>query len=816
MNNYLLDRLGAVLASATVNGIDYVEVSPSQTTLKVHFLNSVALSGNLTTAKITGGETISEVKVPNLTAANWSLLNGRPLLTFSVTSPGDFSIYTLTVTNSGLDPYFAESRFSFKANCPSDLDCKPPETECPVDDPDLPLIDYLAKDFLSFRQALMDFSAQRYPDWKERSEADFGMMFLEALSGLADDLSYYQDRIAQESMIETATERRSVVRLARLVDYEPKPAVAAHALLQLDVKNATTSIPGGLGFTATTAEGYKLYFETGNGLLDPKSGKLAKESFSVNAKWNRGKLVPYIWDKSQACLLAGSTEMWIEGHGHSLGTGVELLIDTPAFSSADAPVRETITLTNAVEETDPVFLTAGNPTPVTHLTWATPLVFDHALFWTPDEAKDHNNQPHRTILAGNLVPSTHGQTQVEHFATATAAGKLPLGAPKGTTLAVVRTGPNDSPEAPTPLYLHTLSQSPLAWLLRSDTAGTQTMPHPEIVLEQLGKGTLPEWSWLRSLLNAELFQNAFAIDPAKYVKITDNSDGSASYEYDGDEGDTIRFGDGVFGEMPDQGAIFKVTFRVGGTAAGNVARDSILGLSTAALALADSVTNPFAATDGADPETDAAVRRDAPQAFRASQFRAVRREDYEKAAETLPWVQRAGTRFRWTGSWLTVFTSADPKDAQEIPITRHLELVNLLNRYRMAGYESYAPAPKYVSLDFRITVCACNDAYRGDTHEALLRTLSSRRFVDGTVGFFHPDNLTFGQPLERSVLEAAIEGSYGVCGVLSIQYRRRGFTSDFVEMPQTVFVGSFEILQVNNDPSKPEQGSLKIYVEGGK
>jgi hypothetical protein len=40
-------------------------------------------------------------------------------------------------------------------------------------DGDLPPIDYLAKDFDSFRRALSDFSVLRYPAWQERSEADF-------------------------------------------------------------------------------------------------------------------------------------------------------------------------------------------------------------------------------------------------------------------------------------------------------------------------------------------------------------------------------------------------------------------------------------------------------------------------------------------------------------------------------------------------------------------------------------------------------------------------------------------------------------------
>ena len=43
----------------------------------------------------------------------------------------------------------------------------------------------------------------------------------------------------------------------------------------------------------------------------------------------------------------------------------------------------------------------------------------------------------------------------------------------------------------------------------------------------------------------------------------------------------------------------------------------------------------------------------APEAFRAVTYRAVRPEDYAEAAERLPWVQRAGATFRWTGSWLT-------------------------------------------------------------------------------------------------------------------------------------------------------------------
>src|SRR5262249_12609893 len=155
----------------------------------------------------------------------------------------------------------------------------------------------------------------------------------------------------------------------------------------------------------------------------------------------------------------------------------------------------------------------------------------------------------------------------------------------------------------------------------------------------------------------------------------------------------------------------------------------------------------------ADAEPDETVRRLAPQAFRAQRLYDVRPGDYQATAETLPWVLRAGTVFRWTGSWLTVFTTPDPKGTELVSLDEHIELIDLLNRYRLAGYESYVPAPVYVGIDLTITVCANPDAFRGDVEAALLSALSTSKFPDGTTGFFYFDRFTFGTPLERSALE---------------------------------------------------------------
>jgi hypothetical protein len=794
------DRLSKLLApgNTTLNGIDFVEIATSaQTTLRVHFLNAVALEGTLTAIPtITGGETIPTVTVDPISASNWSLdAESRPLLTLDVPAPGDFSFYTMSLASPALDPYYSQVQFTFKALCPSDLDCAPPAPPCPPLTGTPPPITYLAKDFLSFRKALSDFSALLYPAWQERSEADFGVMFMEALCSLADDLSYTQDRIATEASIDTATQRRSLVRLARLVDYEPRPATASAVLLQFDVTGGP--IPSGLLVSASGPDGTAIEFETGTGLIDPTTFQLNTSTYAVSPSWNRclngsPNILPYWWDDSQRCLEVGATEMWVQGQGFGFYAGQQFLIDTAALNPVDPPIREIVVLQSVMEQTDPLF-----GIEVTQLVFESPITSNHDLT--------------RTLLAGNLVPATQGRRYVESFAI----DQAPPGAQM--PLAIQRTGPNASQQ-----YLYSLANTPLAWLLQNDPAPA---PFPEIiVVQQPQEQALPplNWMWRSTLMEAQEFEQSYTIDPMNYTRTTRNSDGSVSYDYLNDNGATIRFGDDVFGGIPQSGSVFAVTYRIGGGSAGNVSADTITNVvptgagASPGSGLVVTVTNPFAATGGQDEETNEQIVRRAPQAFRAVQYRAVTPGDFEAAAETLPWVLRAGTEFRWTGSWLTVFTTADPQGTDNVTVDEEVQLVNLLNRYRMAGYESYAPAPDYVSIDLIVTVCACSSAFQGDVESAVFLALSDKVNPDGSTGFFYFDNFTFGTPLERSALEAAIQGAYGVAGVVSIQYRERSVTPGWADLPDPLVFGANQILRVDNDPNYPERGTLQVIVEGGK
>ena len=81
--------------------------------------------------------------------------------------------------------------------------------------------------------------------------------------------------------------------------------------------------------------------------------------------------------------------------------------------------------------------------------------------------------------------------------------------------------------------------------------------------------------------------------------------------------------------------------------------------------------------------------------------------------------------------------------------------------------------------------------------------------------FFAADHFTFGTPLERSRLEAAIQGVPGVRAVEDIQFRRRGMF-DWTALPIGAYVpGANEVIRVENDRLHPDRGSVQLVPEGG-
>ena len=96
-----------------------------------------------------------------------------------------------------------------------------------------PWIDYTNKDYESLVVAMKALARERLPAWTDHSPNDLGILLLELFAYMGDIILYYQDRIANESFLPTARERRSILYLLRLIGYKLLPATSASADLTL-------------------------------------------------------------------------------------------------------------------------------------------------------------------------------------------------------------------------------------------------------------------------------------------------------------------------------------------------------------------------------------------------------------------------------------------------------------------------------------------------------------------------------------------------------------------------------------------------------
>lgn len=814
------DRLEQMLAPAQtrVTGIDFVEVQAGQTVLDVYFLRDPAtvlpsLVNNVAADRIriyspSGGERMAVARV---TQVAWPAPapGGRRFLRVTVAEPGDFSLYRLAIDDARIDRYYNDREFSFKVHCPTDVDCAATEPACPPDAPAPLAPDYLARDFWSFRGALLDFASQRFPQWEERLEADAGVMLAEAFSALGDDLAYYQDRIARESHLETATQRRSVRRHGRLVDYELHDGLAASAWLEITAApGAGLAVPAGTAVEARDDAGRVTAFEVGRSIDEMLDGV----TFPVVAA--RNTITAHVWDEDDTCLPCGATEIYVAGNVAAL----LVLDDTPAgrapgrwvflrASPTTAGLPERRLLVRLVEVTD----VEPDGTPMRDRVRNLAIT---RVRWEEEQALPWEMELTTLTLRGNAVPAVAGRMASSDFTIGTVGGSP-------DPVAVEREGANGSIA-----YLFTLPDPDALSLCRRGADPRTAVP--ELRLDEPLGLALREWTWRRSLLGefgaaagtaaALPFETHYTLEDGTWMTTARFDRGGAVIEhvdYKRGSGATIRFGDGSFGRMPAPGSRFTARYRVGNGTAFNVAPDSLLWCMHPAVV---AVTNPLAATGGAEPETPADARQLAPEAFRAVAYRAVRPEDYAEAAERVEWVQRAGAAFRWTGSWLSAFVTPDPEDSFTLAADRRVELERWLDRFRQAGRETHVPDPVYANLDLEVTARIEASAYRGEVRESVMQALFGSGGTCGgraTDGFFSPDNFSFGSSLERSALEAAIQRVPGVCAVERVRVRRRGWT-EWADLAALAFpVAPHEIIRVQNDPRFPERGSLRLVLTGG-
>ncbi len=131
----------------------------------------------------------------------------------------------------------------------------------------VPAVDYTNKDYASLRQAMLDLARYRLPEWTDQTPADLGVLMIDLFAYMGDIVLYYQDRIASESFLTTAAERRSVLLLLRLIGYELQAPIASNAELSLTFNapgngaSSSVTIPQGAQFATDSSAGPVQTFE---------------------------------------------------------------------------------------------------------------------------------------------------------------------------------------------------------------------------------------------------------------------------------------------------------------------------------------------------------------------------------------------------------------------------------------------------------------------------------------------------------------------------------------------------------------------------
>jgi hypothetical protein len=136
----------------------------------------------------------------------------------------------------------------------------------------VPQVDYTSKDYAAIREDMIGRISDFLPEWTSRDPADFGIVLIELFAYMGDILNYYIDRSANEAFMTTASQRDSVLYLARLLGYNPTTVVASTVTLTFSNPTASAiTVPAGtqIATSASTTGGTQVIFETNTAVTVP-------------------------------------------------------------------------------------------------------------------------------------------------------------------------------------------------------------------------------------------------------------------------------------------------------------------------------------------------------------------------------------------------------------------------------------------------------------------------------------------------------------------------------------------------------------------
>jgi len=109
--------------------------------------------------------------------------------------------------------------------------------------------DFKSYDFDNLRRTMVGYLRQNYPeDFNDYIESSEYLALIDLIAFLGQNIAFRVDLNARENYIELAERRESVLRLARLLSYNPKRNRAANGFLKIDSVSTTETIYDSNGF----------------------------------------------------------------------------------------------------------------------------------------------------------------------------------------------------------------------------------------------------------------------------------------------------------------------------------------------------------------------------------------------------------------------------------------------------------------------------------------------------------------------------------------------------------------------------------------
>jgi predicted phage baseplate assembly protein len=305
--------------------------------------------------------------------------------------------------------------------------------------------------------------------------------------------------------------------------------------------------------------------------------------------------------------------------------------------------------------------------------------------------------------------------------------------------------------------------------------------------------------------------------PKSHLLASEPGDQHVVIEMDDERHAHLRFGDNQLGRRPPAGLCFLARYRRGSGIAGNVGAEAIKHAVFRRQSLSGIVSarNPLPASYGTEPESVGHAKWHAPQEFKILE-RAITADDYVELVrrDFSGRVQQAHASLHWTGTNYEIDLAVDPVSTEPDIEALLDQITSRMQRYRRIGHYLRVSPPRYVGLQIDMVVCIKAGHLRAHIRQTLLDRFSNRVLSDGSLGYFHPDNFTFGDSLYLSRLVSEAKQVEGVENVDVTRFERYA-GGDQGELDAAVMrFGPLEIPRLDNDCDRPEFGRFCLDVRG--